>query len=137
MDGGPENRGHEVLDVLERHCVVVLRNLPHTPQHNAWSERGMRELKEDLETRSGAPCGPPWLEAERLAAASVHLNEVMPRPSRGGRTAVEQDAALPPWYTVADRERFRAAGCRCPRAPQAPAEVWINPPELGSTGIAQ
>lgn len=54
LDNGGPMRAEELRAWAEREGVVLLRSLPRTPQHNAWSERGMRDLKEEagLETRT-------------------------------------------------------------------------------------
>lgn len=149
LDNGGPMRSEELRAWAEREGVVLLHSLPRTPQHNAWSERGMRDLKEEagLETRTararssrrlrpaedpglreadtafpgppGGPCatGPPSASASvldvaaRLARARHRLDHWRPRASRGGRTAVAVDAALPSWYRAVARERFHAAAC--------------------------
>lgn len=44
QDNGGENQG-DLVAWCERHRVVILRNLPHTPEHNPWIEHGFGELK--------------------------------------------------------------------------------------------
>ena len=44
-DNGPENENTEVTAWLEQNQVIHLKNLPHTPQHNASCERSHRDLK--------------------------------------------------------------------------------------------
>jgi len=44
-DNGSINRNEHVQRLLEREQVIVLWNLPHTPQHNARTERGIGDLK--------------------------------------------------------------------------------------------
>src|SRR4030095_2775494 len=48
-DNGSENCNADMENFLERHHIIALWNEPHTPQHNPWSERGIRELKADAE----------------------------------------------------------------------------------------
>lgn len=63
-DNGPPFKSEAFEDFLEEHQIVHLMNLPHTPEHNCHTERGVKELKGVL----GIPRG-------RLAAAargSVH-----------------------------------------------------------------
>jgi hypothetical protein len=45
VDRGSQYENEDVRDYLDRRQVVLLPRLPRTPQHNAWSERGIRELK--------------------------------------------------------------------------------------------
>lgn len=93
---------------LAEHQVVPLLNLPRTPQHNAWAEHGMRELKDEAEL-DGAD---DILELlERLLAARERLDGHRPRPSRGWRTAMQEDAALPPAEALVSRQAFYAAAC--------------------------
>jgi hypothetical protein len=149
LDNGGPMRSEELRAWAEREKVVLLHNVPRTPQHNAWSERGMRDLKEEagLETRTsrarssrrlrpaqdpglreanmaireppGGPSatGPPSAAdrvadvAARLERARRTLDHGRPRASRGWRTAVAVDAALPSWYGAVSRERFHDASC--------------------------
>jgi len=96
----------EVRAWLADHLVVPLLSLPRTPQHNACSEHGMRELKDEAEL-DGADDILEMLA--RLLAARERLDEHRPRRSRGWQTAVQADAALPPAETLVSREAFYAA----------------------------
>jgi len=149
LDNGGPMRSEELRAWAEREQVVLLFSLPRTPQHNPWSEHGMRELKEEagLATRRsrarssrtvrlardsglreanrafpgppGAPSatGPPSAAARvldvaaRLERARHTLDHGRPRASRGWKTAVAVDAALPPWYRAIARGRFHEAAC--------------------------
>ena len=107
-DNGPENVNADVAAWCTRHGVLPLRNLPHTPQHNAWVEHGHRELKEATGLGKGVVIGDP-AAAERLlidAARRIDANRV--RPSRGGHTARALDAELPRGYAQVAREDFLA-----------------------------
>jgi len=53
MDNGPANRNELVCSYLRAERVIVLWNVPHTPQHNAWIENQHGELKLELRA-SGA-----------------------------------------------------------------------------------
>jgi transposase InsO family protein len=53
IDGGSNYRSEEVRQWADEHKVVLLKSEPRVPQHNAWVERGHRELKEDAELGRG------------------------------------------------------------------------------------
>lgn len=104
----------EVGAWLAEHQVVPLLSLPRTPQHNAASEHGMRELKEEAQLvapeRVGDTADTDDLLA-RLLAARDRLDHHRPRRSRGWLTAVQADAALPPAEALVSRQAFYAAAC--------------------------
>lgn len=97
--------------------IVHLRNEPRTPQHNAWSERGMRELKATARLAARPP-------ARRLAAfggAAAQLNR-RPRLTKNNLTALELRRSMCAATALVDRETFyRAAGAAMTAAvpPQA------------------
>jgi len=105
-DNGGAYRSELVASYLAARRVIELVSLPRTPQHNAWVEHGMRELKE------GRPLGKGWvvddLEVARgeLQQARKAVDEHRPRRSRGWRTALQTDAALPPAEGLVARRRF-------------------------------
>lgn len=111
-DNGPEYASRAVARWCREHRVVVLRNLPHTPQHNAWVEHANGELKELLApalwtaSPTDANC---YLTALREAAG--RLERCRLRVSRGGRTAAELDALLPRGDHLVDRSAFYEAAC--------------------------
>lgn len=101
---------------LERKQIIHLRNVPHTPQHNAWIERGHREIKESAgieNPRRGGRNINDTLESvrARIGAASDYLDG-KPRRSRDGRSARELDRTLPRGEHLVDRARFYEATCR-------------------------
>ena len=54
LGGGPESFTVQRRNgAIEEYGVVHLLSLPHTPQHNAWVERGNRDLKEESGTIFG------------------------------------------------------------------------------------
>lgn len=84
--------------------IVHLRNEPRTPQHNAWSERGMRELKATARLAARPP-------ARRLAAlgrAAAQLNR-RPRLAKNNLTALELRRLMYPTTALVDRETFYRA----------------------------
>jgi hypothetical protein len=129
VDGGASYASQEVCNWAGRSGVVILKSLPHVPEHNAFAERGHRDLKQDAELGKGVrlerlPCrrwtrlasgadavdawhGPDWPRWCRRLAHVVHVqNELRARPSRGGWTASELDAALPRGDHLVSRESF-------------------------------
>lgn len=58
VDCGSNYASWEVRDWADQHHVVILQSLPRVPEHNAWVERGHRELKEDAELGKGTVLEP-------------------------------------------------------------------------------
>lgn len=110
-DNGPENVNHLVEAWLHKHQVVHLKNLPHTPQHNAWAERGVRELREVTGIRSWSRVTVEGVQ-EVLESAWRFLNRCRLRPSLGGRTSEDvarNDSVL---YTPEYRDAFYRTVCK-------------------------
>ncbi len=101
VDGGSNYACAEVACWAATNAVVILKSLPHTPEHNAWVERGHRELKEDAELGKGThleplPCSRwtmVWGGGERMdglrvtkqessSTSKTHLGEA--KDARGG-----------------------------------------------------
>jgi transposase InsO family protein len=82
--------GHEVTAWREKHGVLSLCSLPHTPQHNAFAERGMRELGEQTGLGRGVR-GIGILAAGMAVAAAIRRMNSRPRRVLGGRTPDEVD----------------------------------------------
>ena len=61
FDNGGANRAEVVQEHLAAEQVVVMWNLPYTPEHNAWTERGI----EDVKAEAGL------LRAQRRAAEAL------------------------------------------------------------------
>ena len=105
LDNGPENRG-----LLKRWCqsnqVILLYNLPHTPQHNPCAEHGNGELKRISGLGKGTRIDSLVLANATMLVALQHIDGVRRRPTRGMRTAREAYAALPPALARIDRPRF-------------------------------
>jgi len=80
FDNGGANRAEVVQEHLAAEQVVVLWNLPYTPEHNAWTERGI----EDVKAAAGL------LRAERLAAEATEGSV----SSVGARRLVEDEGPL-------------------------------------------
>lgn len=111
FDNGPENVAGELVEYLAAQQVVVLYNVPRTPQHNARAERGIGELKGQSGLGKGV-----WLSSvaegqARLDAAVEVLDRHRLRACLGYRTAEEADRTLRCWYGVVERGSFYAAAC--------------------------
>ena len=92
--------------------VVHLFSLPRTPQHNAASEHGMRELKEDADLGKGVLLPDIEHPAARLLAARDRIDGHRPRRTRGWRTAIDDDLARPHWReTLTRAEVLDAVSC--------------------------
>jgi len=102
----------EVEAWLAEHGVIHLRSLPHTPQHNAWVERGHRELKAESGLGKGVVLSSVEEAERRILQAREHLDEYRLRARLGARTAAEIDRSLPSWEGVLDRRAFYDAVCR-------------------------
>jgi transposase InsO family protein len=97
-DGGSPYTSERFEAVLRGHKIVHLRNLPHTPQHNARAERVFRDLKED----SGLGRGVVLASASAAAAPFAAACACMARRAR-----LRAQPSRPPMrYTPEDRARF-------------------------------
>jgi len=105
-DNGGPYKSKAVKDWCKAHGVLHLKALPHTPQHNGQIENGMHGLK------LGAALGKGVLVLDiadaraRLQESARRINEHRVRRTRGWRTAVEADRALPHWSELTTRQRF-------------------------------
>jgi hypothetical protein len=109
--------------------VIVLWNVPRTPQHNAPIESFWSELKieldalGELQVRPPDPSqGPVSLPEAGVSATKRYFRVVVPRlvarlnaqrvrPSRGGFTAEELDRMLPRAEDLVHRARFYDSAC--------------------------
>lgn len=103
-DNGPPYVSELFEKFLRALKIVHLLNLPRTPQHNAWSERGIGELKRE----SGLKARPARFRAASLGEAAARLNK-RPRASRKLLTALELRRSMPAATTLVDRATFYAA----------------------------
>jgi len=107
--------GSEELDRhLEGERIVHLRNLPRTPEHNAWVEKAQGELKEEGDLGKGVEHSSLEGAAGIVLDRVVRLNGVRLRATHGYRTADAVDAVdaeMRPWYGRVRRERFYADAC--------------------------
>jgi transposase InsO family protein len=112
-DNGPAYVSETVGRYLSRHEVLHLKSLPHTPQHNSWSERGMRDFKEESELGKGVVIDDMNHVSRRLEHVHHRIDTQRLRPSRGGKTYLEYDRDLKPWKgSVTRTEILEKAHCR-------------------------
>ena len=111
-DNGAEYVSAEVEQCLQSHQVMHLRSATHTPQHNAWAERAIGELKDQAEAERAPPCEDVFeMWQVRMHKAKRRLNENRLRASRGYRTAEELDKITKPGRLEPLRERFYRSAC--------------------------
>jgi len=96
---------------LAEQRVVHLRTLPRTPQHNAWSERGFGELKQETGLGRGVVLQDDDEARARAVRGWCRIDTQRPRTSRGGLTASQLDATLPRWQSRVRREVFWTEAC--------------------------
>jgi transposase InsO family protein len=128
MDNGSENQNALVRAWAVEHEVILLFNIPHTPQHNARAERTNGDLrlacaldKPTLKLVGGLSrvqaaakeLGVPTrtLVGVMLAQAWQGLDERTPRASLGHRTPCELDRIRPRAEDRACRARFYREVC--------------------------
>jgi len=107
-DGGSPYTSKEFEDFLRDFKVVHMINVPRTPEHNAATERAVREVKDVTGLSKHARIRRQMVR--RLLSWAKHvLNVLRIRPSRGGMSAVDYRQTLPPWYDLVSRDVFHAA----------------------------
>ena len=134
MDNGPANKNELVTAWLRRERVIVLWNVPHTPEHNAPIEIHFGELKLELEALDElvAPVPDPSQVPVCSSKAGVsstrahfqrcvprlarRLNEQRVRTSRGGFTAAQLDRIMPHAEDLVSRDRFYETTCAAIRS---------------------
>jgi len=104
-DNGSENVNADVAELLERERVIHLKNLPHTPKHNASAERLIGELRAETGIRANDVLEPSEART-RLEAARVRLDKKRLRRCLGYRSAHAVDAELPLAYNRVSRTIF-------------------------------
>jgi hypothetical protein len=126
VDNGAAQKSKEVADYCEREGVIVLRNLPRTPQHNPFAERAIGELRAESGLRSDTELRDEAEGIALLQAAWRRLDNRHVRPRHDYRTAAAVDATMAAWYPRLSRAGFYQAargaieeavrGCGDPRA---------------------
>jgi transposase InsO family protein len=107
-DNGGAQKSEALREYCEREKVVVLRNHPRTPQHNAFAERAIGELKEVSGLDADVVVASPGEVRRRLEEAWHRLDHGRLRAGHSYRTAAAVDEAMPRWYHRVSRERFYA-----------------------------
>ena len=110
-DGGGANRSHSVERYLADERVIHLVSRPHVPTDNAAAEAKNRELKMEAGLGSGSRLLDAADAARRLRAALERVDAGRLRATRGYRTAVELDHAMPRAQAIADRRAFYDDAC--------------------------
>lgn len=117
-DNGSAYKSAAVSAYLHEQQIVHLKNLPRTPQHNPWIERGQGELKRALAIDPGQEPShglPRSIWNLAVQAARKALNTLLPRPSREGKTAAQASQELRRQYDAPYRARFYEAACAAHR----------------------
>jgi len=106
-DNGPAYRSKELDRWCRDRSVAHLFSLPRTPQHNAWAEHGIGELKRDAQLeRIVIDVGAVY---ERLERSRERLDGCRLHRTRGWKTAAEADASTPSWRSLVSREALYGA----------------------------
>ncbi len=111
-DNGGCYVAEEVQAYLQGKKVVHLRSLPRTPEHNAYAESGIGELKAASRLGRGVVLASVEGAAEHLGRVSRRLDAHRLRASRGWKTSDQLDACMKAGYNV-DRDRFYARIQEC------------------------
>jgi transposase InsO family protein len=111
LDNGSPYCEGETRRWLEERKVLVLRSLPHVPQHNAFAERANGEIKAESGLASDTVLASAEEASVALQAACMRLNGARCRTSRGGHTARELDQVLPRAEDLVRRDTFYETAC--------------------------
>lgn len=128
FDNGGANRAEEVQQHLAAEQVVVMWNLPYTPEHNAWTERGIEDVKAgagllraqrraDEAMQGSVSWSEPGVSSKakdlfvRLVDAWVRLDRHTPRADFLGLTPEELDRIAPRADASVRRARFYEDVC--------------------------
>jgi hypothetical protein len=113
-DNGSPYTSKELEAYLAERCVIHLRNLPHTPEHNARAESAIGESKEVTDLGKGVSVSVLGA-AMQLGTSIPRLNGCRLRRSLRWKTAKEVDEELPSGYDVVTREEIYEAACKAAR----------------------
>lgn len=102
-DNGPAYASKTYQDCLRSHRIVHLRNVPHTPQHNARGERVIRDVKAET----------PFGRGVRLVSVDATIPALAHACARLELRAhlTSQPVPLTVRYTAEQRERFYQTVC--------------------------
>lgn len=116
-DNGAPYRCRLLQRYLQEHDVVPLLNVPRTPQHNAFVECAIGELKKESALGKGVRLRDEVQAARRLTRSAHRLDTARRRACLGYRTALEADAVMPRADALVKRGRFfEEAHCARERA---------------------
>jgi hypothetical protein len=116
MDGGSENVNGQVMSWCAKHHVIVLQSVPHTPQHNPWSERENRELRAISGLLSSSVLA-SIEEAGRCFESALRVrHHARRRRTLGDKTPAVRDLDGRVRYTPEQRERVWRAVCAAQQA---------------------
>ena len=116
-DNGGAYVSEAVAAWCRRHRVLHLLSLPRTPQHNAASEHGMRELKHDAALGGDTLVLDATEARAALETSRDRIDGHRLRRTRGWLTAVQADRAAPHWSALVSREAlWKQATCTIRRA---------------------
>ncbi len=116
FDRGAANRSWVVRECLESHGVILLFNVPHTPEHNPFVEHAIGDLQCacGLDAKSELPVEELPRSRDDLARRLAHAMELLdntPRRSLGGMTPEEIDSQTPRAEDRVCRESFYRDTC--------------------------
>jgi transposase InsO family protein len=116
-DNGASYVADVVDDWCRRHRVLHLCSLPRTPQHNAASEHGMRDLKHGTPLGKGALVLDIDAARVTLEASRHRIDGHRLRRTRNWMTAVDADCRAQHWRVHVSREAvWEQATCEIRRA---------------------
>jgi transposase InsO family protein len=128
-DNGGEYCAEPFERVLREQQVVHLRNLPRTPQHNAWAERAIGEIKGECSLGKGVHITPESasVSGNTLLGLQERLPEVSQgpvRPREAGATSKisSSEVAVPDLDAV--RARLQGAWWRLDHCRRRPRLGW-------------
>ncbi len=106
LDRGSENVNRRVRRFAKRHHLVLIFNVPRTPQHNPWVERKWKDQRSVSGLRACTPLASLEEARGRFDAATAVLDHARLRAKHGGITAAQRDAIGRVRYSAALRERL-------------------------------
>ncbi len=111
IDNGPENVNAAVAAWCHAHGVILVRSVPHTPEHNPWIERRNGELKAVSGLDAWVPVDSLDEVEARLQVAVDVLDGGRLRRTLGYVTARVADERGRLRYDADQRRAFYAAAC--------------------------
>ncbi|MCC7171214.1 MAG: DDE-type integrase/transposase/recombinase [Planctomycetes bacterium] len=103
-DGGSENVNADVAAWAQKWRVILLRSVPHTPQHNPWAEKKHGDMRGVSDLRSDTVLSSIAEGTSRFDTAVRVLDHGRLRRRNGWRTAAERDRGRRVRYSPERRE---------------------------------